>query len=76
MRTMLAGLGVAAVIGLLSCQGAAAFPAGAAALGASAGAAPTLQLAQYSERHTRHGVVKCYREFVVGRYVCRRYHYW
>jgi RNase P/RNase MRP subunit POP5 len=42
----------------------------------AAATASAMQRAQYYERHTRHGVVKCYREFVVGRYVCRRYGWW
>jgi hypothetical protein len=33
-------------------------------------AASPLQQAQYSEHHTRHGVVKCYRTLVIGPYRC------
>jgi len=29
-----------------------------------------VQQAQYAERRTRNGVVKCYRDFVVGPYRC------
>jgi len=30
--------------------------------------------AQYDERKTRNGVVKCYRNFVIGRYRCHRFY--
>jgi hypothetical protein len=30
--------------------------------------------AQYEERKTRNGVVKCYRSFVIGRYRCHRFY--
>jgi len=30
--------------------------------------------AQYEERKTRNGVVKCYRNFVIGRYRCQRFY--
>ena len=30
--------------------------------------------AQYDERKTRNGVVKCYRSFVIGRYRCHRFY--
>lgn len=76
MRASLATLSFAAVIGLVCCQSAAAFPAGAAAIKVAAPAAPMAQPAQYTERRTRHGIVKCYREFVFGRYVCHRYRNW
>jgi hypothetical protein len=79
MRKTFAALSFAAFAGLVCCQSAAAVPASAPAMQAAAAAvapaAPT-HLAQYYERHTRHGVVKCYRELVVGRYVCRRYGWW
>ena len=42
--------------------------------GARVAAASPLQQAQYAERRTRHGVVKCYREFVIGPYRCN--HFW
>ena len=38
--------------------------------------ADIVQQAQYYERRTRHGLVKCYREAVIGPYVCHRYGYW
>jgi len=76
MRTKLAALTLAAAAGLICCGGAAAVPASAPAVKEAAAAASPLTPAQYYERHTRHGVVKCYRQFVVGRYVCRRYRWW
>jgi hypothetical protein len=76
MRTKLAALSLAAAAGLICCGPAAAVPASAPAMKAAAAAASPLAQAQYYERHTRHGIVKCYRQFVVGRYVCRHYHSW
>jgi hypothetical protein len=74
MRTTLAALSLAAVIGLTLGQNAAALPANPGAIEQSASAAAPLARVQFYERHTRHGLVKCYREFVIGRYVCR--HVW
>ena len=74
-----AALSLAAFTGRVCCESAGAVPASAPAMkAAAADAAPAapIEQAQYYERHTRHGVVKCYREFVVGRYVCRRYGWW
>jgi hypothetical protein len=33
----------------------------------------SVEPAQYAERRTRHGIVKCYRTFVIGRYACHYY---
>jgi hypothetical protein len=74
MRTVLAYLSLAAGIGLACCQSAAAFPVGAGTLEQAATAASGIQSTQYAERHGHHHITKCYREFVVGHYVCRRYH--
>ena len=76
MRTALAALVLAAGLGLICCEGAAAFPVAAGPIGQSATAASDVQQAQYSERHGHHHVVKCYRDFVVGTYACHRYRYW
>jgi hypothetical protein len=76
MRTTFAALSFAALISLVCCPDASAVPASAPAMKEAAATASAMQRAQYYERHTRHGVVKCYREFVVGRYVCRRYGWW
>ena len=74
MRRLLVVLSFAAAIGLACSQSARAAPADAAALKEAQVAASPLQQTQYSERHTRHGVVKCYREFVIGPYRC--HHFW
>jgi len=53
MRTTLAALSLAAIIGFVFCQSA---------------------NAQFSEHRTKSGHwVKCYRELVVGPYVCHRF---
>jgi hypothetical protein len=74
MRTILTALSLAAGIGLMLCQSASALPAAAGAIEQSVSGASPIQHVQFYERHTRHGLVKCYREFVVGRYVC--HHVW
>jgi uncharacterized membrane protein len=45
----------------------------AAAIQQSATTTSSVEPAQYAERHTRHGIVKCYRSFVIGRYACHYY---
>lgn len=32
--------------------------------------------AQYAEKVTKHHFIKCYRELVVGPYVCHKFHKW
>jgi hypothetical protein len=73
MRTTLAVLALASGIGLIACESAKALPISAVPIQQSATAASDVMQAQYSERRTRHGIKKCYREFVVGNYVCRTY---
>ncbi len=74
MRRVLVVLSFAAGIGLVAhSQGAIAAPANGAAVEAAAAAASSLQQVQYDERHARHGIVKCYRDFVVGPYRCHYY---
>jgi len=73
MRNVLAALGLAAAVGAACCQTAGAAPASATGVQQAAAAASALQSAQYAERRTRHGIVKCYREFVVGPYRCHVY---
>ena len=68
MRKLLVVLSFAAGVGLACNQSATAAPANPAALKEAAIGASPLHEAQYAERHTRHGVVKCYREFVIGPY--------
>jgi hypothetical protein len=69
MQKTLAALSLAAGIGLC-CQSAGAVPGSATAVQVAAAAISPWQQAQYAERRTRHGVVKCYRDFVVGPYRC------
>lgn len=75
MQKTLAALSIAAGIGLY-CQTAGAVPASAPAMKESAAAASLVQPAQYAERVTRHGIIKCYREAVIGPYRCHRYGWW
>jgi hypothetical protein len=75
MRT-LAALAVAGAICLVWCQSADAVPAAAAAMKRAVTDASTVQQAQYYALRTRHGIVKCYRELVVGPCVCHRFHRW
>jgi len=73
MQKTLVALGLVAGIGLAGSQSAGAVPMSATAMKDAATAASTLQEAQYAERRTRRGVVKCYRALVVGPYRCHRY---
>jgi hypothetical protein len=70
MRKMLLVTGFAAALGLVGVSGAGAVPADITAVKQAATAASPLRQAQYAERRTRHGVVKCYRDLVVGPYRC------
>jgi hypothetical protein len=75
MRKMLFAASAVAALGLVGVSGAGAVPADATAVkeaAAAAGASP-LQQAEYVERHTRHGIVKCYRDLVIGPYRCHHY---
>jgi hypothetical protein len=75
MRLYVLGLaaGLAGVFaGFVSCQSASAYPITGNAIGRIA--ASSIMQAQYYERHGRYGIVKCYRDFVIGRYRC--HHYW
>ena len=73
MRKMLFAVSVAAALGAIGVSGAGAVPADAMAVKEAATAAAPLQQAQYVERRTRRGVVKCYRDLVVGPYRCHYY---
>jgi hypothetical protein len=73
MQKTLLALSVAAGIGLVGSQSAGAVPASATAVKEAAPVSVLLQPAQYTERRTGHGVVKCYRDFVVGPYRCHYY---
>jgi hypothetical protein len=73
MRKMLFAVSFAAALGLVAVSDAGAVPADATAVREAATAASPLQQAQYAERRVRHGVVKCFRAFVVGPYRCHWY---
>src|ERR1700689_5406022 len=66
MRKTFIGLSIAAGIGLICCQSAGAFPAEPSAIAPAATGAAAVQQVQYAERRTKHGYVKCYREFIIG----------
>jgi hypothetical protein len=76
MRATLTGLAFAGALSLVCYQSAKAVPADAEAINRAATATSTVQEAQFYARPTRHGIIKCYREFVVGRPVCRHFHRW
>ena len=74
MRRVLVVLSFAAGVGLVAyAQNAVATPANGALAEAAAAAVSPLQHVQYDERHTRHGIVKCYRDLVIGPYRCHYY---
>lgn len=73
---ILTAIGLAGALCLIAFQGAGAVPASGLAVKETAAAVSAVQQTQYYVRHRRHYVVKCYREFAVGRYVCRRFYYW
>jgi hypothetical protein len=76
MRTTLSGLSLAGAIFLVCCRSAGAIPIDAAVMRGAATVPSPVQQVQFSARRTRHHVIKCYREFVVGPYVCHRFHRW
>jgi hypothetical protein len=78
MRATLTGLALAGALSLFCYQSAYAVPADAAAVKrtATANDVSTVREVQFYARPTRHGVVKCYRQFVVGRPVCRHFYRW
>jgi len=73
MKKTLAALSLAAGVGLLYSQSANAVPASATAIQEAAAGASAVQQVQYSERRTRRGIVKCYRDLVIGPYRCHYY---
>ena len=75
MRVKLMGLVLAGALSVCY-QNADAVPADAAAMKRAAIAASTVQDAQFYARPTRDGVIKCYRQFIVGRPVCRHFYRW
>ncbi len=75
MRTTIGALSLVCALCLACSQSATAFPVGTAAMKAAADVNSTVQ-AQYYERHTRHRVIKCYREFIFGPYRCHAFYRW
>jgi hypothetical protein len=73
MRKTLLAAGLAAGAAVLPCQNAGALPANAVAIHEAATNASVVQQVQYAERRTRRGVVKCYRDLVIGPYRCHYY---
>ena len=75
MQKTLLAVGLVAGIGLVCSQGAQAAPMNAQALQAAVTAASPLKQVEewYSERRTKRGVVKCYRDFVIGPYRCHHF---
>ncbi len=73
MRKTLFAVSLAAGMGALCCQNASALPANGIAVREAATAASAMQQVQYAQRRTRRGVVKCYRDLVVGPYRCHHY---
>jgi hypothetical protein len=76
MRMAITALSFAGAICVLGCQSAGAVAVDAAAMKEAASAASTVQQAQFYGRRTRHYVIKCYRELVIGPYVCHRFYRW
>ncbi len=74
MRMTLAALGLAAGLGIVTSQSAAALPVAPGAIQQVASA--TVQQVQYAERRGEGTITKCYRDFVVGKYACHTYKNW
>jgi hypothetical protein len=74
MRNTLFVLSLAAGFGLALMSAAGAVPIDAMTIKQAAAAASPVEPAQYAEyRARRGGIVKCFREFVVGPYYCHWY---
>jgi hypothetical protein len=71
MRITLAALSLAAGIGLICCQAAEAVPG--AAMNMAVTATSSLHQVQFREYRTRHHIVKCYRDLIIGPYRCHYY---
>ena len=70
MRIALTALTLASAISVLGFQSADAVAVNAAALKQPASTASLVQQVQFYYGHGRHHPVKCYRELVIGPYVC------
>jgi hypothetical protein len=73
MRKILFAFSLAAGFSALSGQNAGAVPVNAVAIQEAVAGASLMHEVQYVERRTRHGVVKCYRDLVVGPYRCHHF---
>jgi hypothetical protein len=58
------------------CGSACAAPISASVIEEAAATTSPLQDAQFYMRRTRHHIIKCYREFVIGPYGCHRFYRW
>jgi hypothetical protein len=74
MRRILLAWGLAVGVAVLWSQNADAVPANAGVVQEAATAASAMQQVQYIEHRTRHGIVKCYRDLVIGPYRCHHYY--
>lgn len=73
MRIPLTALTLASAVSVLSCQSAGAVVVDPAALKQPASMTSPVRQVQFYYGRTRHRhVVKCYRELVIGPYVCHR----
>lgn len=73
MRTLLIATLVAAGLGWIGTSALSAAPVSGAAIDQAATAASPLKAARYQRYRGRVCYTKCYREFVIGPRVCRRY---
>jgi hypothetical protein len=73
MRTLFAVMLVAIGVTFIGASGGSAAPVNGAALDRAASAATLLSDIGYYRSHGRLCYAKCYREFVIGRRVCRRF---
>jgi hypothetical protein len=76
MRAILTTLAFAGGLSFFCYQSANGLPTDAAAMKRAATDASIAQDAQFYARPSRHGIIKCYREFIVGRPVCRHFYRW
>lgn len=74
MRRILLAWGLAMGVAVFGGQNADAAPANAGGVQEAATATSTMHQVQYIERRTRHGIVKCYRDLVIGPYRCHHYY--
>ena len=74
MRKVLFAVSLAAGLTAICGQDAGAVPANAGAVRMGATGIAAVEQVQYAERRTRHGVVKCYRDLVIGPYRCHHYY--